>query len=159
MGVRARAHTRTHTHTRTRTRTRTRTHTLSLSFSLSHTHTHIWYLKLVKAALGNDSAVDICLFLTRAHGVRHLQLWVSVLQKRQLRLESRMYTTCSYVMGLPHMYMTHPYVTWLSTLWDLFWLRGWLINKGAICTRTAPLFWHFNTLFEKATNKISTKNC
>jgi len=26
---------------------------------------------------------------------------------------------------------------------DWFWLRGWLIHKGATCTGTAPLFWNF----------------
>jgi len=31
---------------------------------------------------------------------------------------------------------------------DWFWLRGWLINKGAICTRTAPLFRIFISLFQ-----------
>jgi len=40
---------------------------------------------------------------------------------------------------------------------DWFWLRGWLVHKGAICTGTAPLFWNFHLLIRGATN-ISTKN-
>jgi len=40
---------------------------------------------------------------------------------------------------------------------DWFLLRGWLINKGAICASTATLL-NFNTLFGEATNEISTKN-
>ena len=45
---------------------------------------------------------------------------------------------------------------------DWFWLRGWLINKGAICTRTAPLFWIFISLFQnprtRLVRKISSPN-
>jgi len=37
---------------------------------------------------------------------------------------------------------------------DWFWLRGWLINKGAICTRTAPLFWIFISLFQDPRTKL-----
>jgi len=45
-----------------------------------------------------------------------------------------------------------------------FWLRGWLIRRGAICIGTALLFWNFilNFLFKffirEATNKINTQN-
>jgi len=31
---------------------------------------------------------------------------------------------------------------------DWFWLQGWLINKGAPCTRSAPLFRIFISLFQ-----------
>ena len=45
---------------------------------------------------------------------------------------------------------------------DWFWLRGWLINKGAICTRTAPLFWIFISLFQnprtRSVRKIGSQN-
>ena len=52
---------------------------------------------------------------------------------------------------------------------DWFWLWGWLINKGAtkinkgaICTRTAPLFWNFISLFQgpqtRLVRKIGSQN-
>jgi len=52
---------------------------------------------------------------------------------------------------------------------DWFWLWGWLINKGAIqitkgaiCTRSAPLFWNFISLFQgpqtRLVRKISSQN-
>ena len=40
---------------------------------------------------------------------------------------------------------------------DWFWLRGWLINKGAICTRTAPLFWIFISLFQNPRTRLVRK--
>jgi len=43
----------------------------------------------------------------------------------------------------------------LMTRWiDWFWLRGWLIIKGAICAGTAPLFWEFISLFERPQTKL-----
>ena len=56
-----------------------------------------------------------------------------------------------------------------DTLIDWFWLWGWLINKGAIeinkgaiCTRTAPLFWNFISLFQgprtRSVRKIGSQN-
>ena len=52
---------------------------------------------------------------------------------------------------------------------DWFWLWGWLINKGAIsinkgaiCTRTAPLFWNFISLYQgprpRLVRKIGSRN-
>jgi len=45
---------------------------------------------------------------------------------------------------------------------DWFWLRGWLIKKGAICTRTAPFLWIFISLFRnprtRLVRKIGSKN-
>ena len=50
----------------------------------------------------------------------------------------------------------------LMTCIDWFWLWGWLINKGAICTRTAPLFWNFISLFQgprtRLVRKIGSQN-
>ena len=43
---------------------------------------------------------------------------------------------------------------WFLRAIDWFWLRGWLINKRAICTGTARLFRNFR----KATNKIGRTN-
>jgi len=40
---------------------------------------------------------------------------------------------------------------------DWFWLRGWLINKGAICTRSAPLFWNFIFLFQSPRTRLVRK--
>jgi len=37
---------------------------------------------------------------------------------------------------------------------DWFWLQGWLINKGAICTGIAPLFWNFIFLFERPRRRL-----
>jgi len=52
---------------------------------------------------------------------------------------------------------------WHDSFWiDWFWLRCWLINKGAICTRTAPLFWNFISLFQgprtRLVRKIGSQN-
>jgi len=45
---------------------------------------------------------------------------------------------------------------------DWFWLRGWINNKGVICTGTAPLFWNFISLFERprtrSVGKIGSQN-
>jgi len=40
---------------------------------------------------------------------------------------------------------------------DWFWSRGWLIDKGAICTRTAPLFWIFISLFQHPRTRLVRK--
>jgi len=44
-----------------------------------------------------------------------------------------------------------------ASLIDSFWLRGWLIMKGAICTRTAPLFWIFISLFQNPRTRLVRK--
>jgi len=36
-------------------------------------------------------------------------------------------------------------------------LRRWLINKEAICTGTAPLFWNFLSLFERPRTRLVRK--
>ena len=40
---------------------------------------------------------------------------------------------------------------------DWFWLRNWLINKGAIYTGTPPLFWNFISLFERPRTRLAGK--
>ena len=76
---------------------------------------------------------------------------------------------CEYIYYYIHIYMIYIciyiYITYMFNqqqwLWlpasrlssrtpaiDWFWLRGWLTNKGAICTRTAPLFGIFISLFQ-----------
>jgi len=49
----------------------------------------------------------------------------------------------------------YAYISWFTIDW--FWLRGWLINKGAICTRTAPLFWIFISLFQSPRTRLIRK--
>ena len=69
---------------------------------------------------------------------------------------------CTHIIVV---YCRRVYKTWI----DWFWLRGWLINKkaisinkGAICTRTAPLFWNFISLLEgprtRLVRKIGSQN-
>jgi len=49
---------------------------------------------------------------------------------------------------------SHP----ISHMWiDWFWLRGWLIDKGAICTGTAPLFWNCIFLFKRPRTRLVWK--
>jgi len=40
---------------------------------------------------------------------------------------------------------------------DWFWLRVWLINKGAICTGTASVFWKFVSLFGRPRTRLVGK--
>ena len=40
---------------------------------------------------------------------------------------------------------------------DWFGLWGWRINKGAIFTRTAPLFWNFISLFQGSRTRLVRK--
>jgi len=46
-----------------------------------------------------------------------------------------------------------PTFSWI----DWFWLQGWLMNKRAICTGTAPLFWKFIFLFERPRTRLVRK--
>jgi len=52
------------------------------------------------------------------------------------------------------------HVTWLNRseeAIDWFWLRGWLLHTGAICTRTAPLFLICISLFERPRTRLVRK--
>ena len=40
---------------------------------------------------------------------------------------------------------------------DWVWLRGWLNNRGEICTGTAPLFWNLISLFERPRTRLVGK--
>jgi len=65
------------------------------------------------------------------------------------------------------MYTYTPIHTHIPTCWhtdthdgtpiDWFWLRGWLIHKGAICTGTASLFWNSISLFERPRTRLVRK--
>jgi len=70
----------------------------------------------------------------------------------------RTVTHCSALQHAATHYFRLRY-TARSTEWtDWFWCRGWIINNWPICTKSAFVFWNFNTFFGEATHETSTKN-
>ena len=58
---------------------------------------------------------------------------------------------------ITHMPTLYCVLSYMHTITHWFWLRGWLIYKGAICTGTAPLFWNFISLFERPQTRFKRK--
>ena len=54
-----------------------------------------------------------------------------------------------------HIYCAHHWPRLAAIDW--FWLLGWLINKGEICTRTAHLFWIFISSLQNPRTRLVRK--
>ena len=87
---------------------------------------------------------------TLQHTANQSQLHANVVCQYTQHTATRCNTlqhTCNPVTVARHSYVSI----------DWFWLRGWLINKGAICTGSAPLFWNIICLFERPRTRLVGK--
>jgi len=73
--------------------------------------------------------------------------YTALLQKRP-----RIARSLRNIISVTHVTARHD-----TSLIDWFWLRGWLINNRAICTRIALLCWNCIPLFEKPRTRFVGK--